>query len=79
VLVKIVHPKADSISIQDTPFHYCTPGRSSEIAFFLRGDFVEEALEPFLAYADRPVDGMRVYSYVPNTLIDAFIEENGVR
>ena len=76
MLIKINHPKADSISIQDSEFHWCRPGFSSEIAFFKRGSWVTEPIEPFADYHDGSVGDTAVYSYVPNTLIDAFLDEN---
>lgn len=78
-LIKIKHPMADEISIQDSQYHHCTVGESSEIAFFKNGDFVLTPIEPFADYhdgADKYGMTTSVYDYVPNSLIEAFLEEN---
>jgi len=76
--VKINHPLADRISIQDSKFHHCVPGVSSEVAFFKGNEFVVTPIEPFADYHDgSPADASTaVYDYVPNELIDAFLQEN---
>jgi len=77
---KIVHPKADEISVQATQYHMCRVGVSSEIAFFLNGDWVVDPIEPFADYHDGSTFDTAVYGFVPNDLIDAFLDENkGVR
>jgi hypothetical protein len=76
MIVKIDHPKADEISIQQSEFHYCRPGISSEIAFFYKGSWVTEPIEPFADYHDGAIADTAVYSYVPNELIFAFLDEN---
>lgn len=74
----IVHPMADEISVQDSSYHMCRPGISSEIAFFLNGEWVIEPIEPFADYHDgSDADASTaVYGWVPNELIDAFLHEN---
>ena len=77
---KIVHPKADEISIIDHSMSYAREGVSSEIAFFLNGEWVTEPIEPFADYHDGGYGDTAVYPYVPNDLIEAFLDENkGVR
>jgi hypothetical protein len=71
--IKINHPLATSISVQDTEHHYCTPGKSSEIAFFKAGKFVTEFIEPFEKYSMGNQGETMVYSFVPNELIEEFL------
>jgi hypothetical protein len=73
--IKINHPLATSISVQDSQFHYSTPGKSSEVAFFKDGKFVTQLIEPFSQYADAEVGDTLVYGWVPNELINEFLEE----
>lgn len=75
--VKIRHPKADEISIIDHEYAYCGEG-TSEIAFFLNGKWVTERIEPFSEYIDTIGGDTAVYGWVPNELIEAFLDENGV-
>ena len=76
-LVKIKHPNADTLSISNGEGIYSGPN-TSEIAFFLRGQWVVTPIEPFAEYHDgSPSDSSTaVYLYVPNALINAFISEN---
>jgi hypothetical protein len=74
---KIHHPMADEISIQDGQYHYCTPGVSSEIAFFMNRKWVTKHIEPFSPYADSIAGDTMVYGHVPNELIDEFLKEWG--
>ena len=71
--ISITHGMADAISIQDSPYHMCRPGVSSEIAFFLNREWVVEPLPEFAEYHDGSAYGTAVYSYVPNELIDEFL------
>jgi hypothetical protein len=73
----IVHPQADEISVQNSEYHMCRKGISSEIAFFLNGKWVCDPIEPFADYHDGSIGGTSVYGYVPDELIDAFMAENG--
>jgi hypothetical protein len=77
--VKIKHPQADTLSISTGAGAYAGM-HTSEIAFFLNGQWVVDPIEPFATYHDgSPSDSdTAVYPYVPNELIDAFIEENGI-
>jgi hypothetical protein len=75
--VKINHPLADSISIQDGEFHYCTPGVSSEIAFFKNRKWVTEVIPEFAEYSDGEVGDTSVYGWVPNEKINEFMERWG--
>lgn len=75
-LYRITHPLADEISVQDSEYHYCRPGMSSEIAFFLKGQWVVEPIPDFGAYHDGGYGDTAVYSYVPNELIRAFLVEH---
>lgn len=76
--IKINHPMADSISVQDSEYHHCVPGESSEIAFFKDSAFVVAPIEPFTLYhdgSDASVHDTAVYDYVPNELIDEFLNK----
>lgn len=76
--IKINHPLANRISVQNSPSHYCTPGQSSEIAFFRNGVFQTAIINEFAKYAlDNESDTM-VYSFVPNELIDEFLSKYSV-
>lgn len=73
---KIKHPMADTISIANDSFA-CSTEDTSEIAFFLKGKWVTEAIEPFADYYYGGTD-TAVYTWVPNELIDAFLDENAI-
>jgi hypothetical protein len=73
--IKINHPLAEKVSVQDSEFHYCTPGKSSEIAFFKNGEFVTEIISPFEKYSDGVASDTLVYAWVPNEIIEKFLEE----
>lgn len=73
--IKINHPMADSISVQDSPSHYCINGESSELAFLYRGRFQLETMEEFADYSEYSEGDTRVYSYVPNELVESFLEK----
>ena len=71
-LIKINHPLADRISVQDSPSHYA--GKfTSEVAFFRGGHFVTELIEPFAKYADAVCSDTLTYGWVPNNLIEEFL------
>jgi hypothetical protein len=74
--VKIKHPNADTLSISTGEGIYNGPN-TSEIAFFLNNEWVVLPIEPFADYHDgSPSDSSTaVYGWVPNELIDAFIEQ----
>ena len=72
--IKLNHPLADQISVQDTKYHHCTPGESYEIAFFKDGEWVLEPLPPFEQYAEEYGGDTLVYGYVPKNLITAFLD-----
>ena len=74
---KISHPMANRISIQNGPHHYCTPGKSSEIAFFMGKQWVTEVIPEFAEYADTDAGDTRVYGWVPNELIENFLQNFG--
>ena len=74
---KIKHPMADTISVVNHSIAYAGKN-SSEVAFFLRGEWVTEPIEPFADYHDGSELDSAVYGWVPNKLTDAFLAENGV-
>jgi len=73
--IQINHPLATSISVQDTEHHYCIPGVSSEIAFFKGGKFVTKLIKPFEEYSQGNESDTMIYSFVPNELIEEFLEK----
>jgi hypothetical protein len=74
----INYPMATHISIQDHSTHYCTPGVSSEIAFFKKGKWVVDVVPEFADYFDGATGGdTLVYGHVPNELIDKFLMKWG--
>jgi hypothetical protein len=77
--IRITHPKADTVSIVSGGLAYAGDN-TSEIAFFLKGEWVVDPIEPFADYHDGgPSDApSAVYLYVPDELIDAFLAENGI-
>lgn len=73
-LIKINHPLADRISVQDSPAHYA--GKfTSEVAFFRGGIFVTKLIEPFAKYAEVSNGDTLIYAWVPNNLIEEFLKE----
>ena len=72
--VKINHPLANRVSVQDSEYHQCTPGVSSEIAFFIGKKFQTQVIEEFAGYADGLEGDTLVYSWVPNEIIERFLE-----
>jgi hypothetical protein len=75
--MRINHPMADTISVVSHLGTY-SGNNTSEIAFFRKGEWVVTPIEPFADYHDgSPSDAdTAVYPYVPNDLIDAFLDEN---
>ena len=75
--MRIKHPMADTISVVNQ-FGTYSGDNTSEVAFFLKGEWVVTPIEPFADYHDgSPSDAdTAVYPYVPNDLIDAFLDEN---
>lgn len=76
--VKINHPMADTISIS-TGEHVYSGENSSEIAFFKNNDWVVIAIPEFSPYHDGSPSNSdtAVYPWVPNELINKFLEEWG--
>ena len=77
---KIKHPMADTMSVVNGLGTYSDTNYSSEVAFFLKGEWVVSPIEPFADYHEGSGCGWdadtAVYAYVPNDLIEAFLEEN---
>lgn len=76
--VKINHPMADTLSISTGENAYCGEN-SSEIAFFKNNDWVVIAIPEFCTYHDGSPSNSdtAVYPWVPNELINKFLEEWG--
>ena len=75
--IKINHPLADRMSVQNSPMHHAGEN-TSELAFFRNGVFQTAIIEEFANYASDNAGDTRVYDWVPNDLIDEFIELFGV-
>lgn len=70
--IKINHPMADQISLAKGPMGY-SGENSTEIAFFLKGQWVVDPIPEFAKYHDGSTDDTAVYPWVPNKLIDEFL------
>ena len=76
--IKINHPLADKISVQNSLHHYASQ-YTSEVAFFYKDKFQTIVLKEFADYADGIVGGdTLVYGYVPNDMIELFLNEHRV-
>ena len=75
MLIKINHPMANEISVQQSTWHMCTPTVSSEIAFFMNGRWVVEIIPHFRDFAEYSTGDTRVYGWVPNEMIDEFLKD----
>ena len=69
---KINHPMADTISISNGEGIYGGDS-TSEIAFFKNKNWVVVPIEPFAKYHDGSALDSAVYGWVPNDLIESFI------
>ena len=72
--IKINHPLADKISVQTSRFHYASEN-TSEVALFLKGKFQTVVVDEFADYADGQASDTLVYGFVPNDIIESFLEE----
>lgn len=73
--VPINHPLADSISVQNSSFHYAND-ECSELAFFKNGEFVLEIIPEFKGYeVDNFGSDTLVYSLVPDELVEKFLDQ----
>ena len=75
--IRINHPLADRISVQNSEYHHAGEN-TSEVAFFLNNKFQTEVIEEFANYADGLEGDTLVYSWVPNELIEKFLSEYSV-
>lgn len=75
--IKINHPLADRISVQNSPMHHAGEN-TSEVAFFRNGVFQTAIIEEFAKYASDNAGDTRVYDWVPNELIEKFLAEYSV-
>lgn len=73
---KIKHPMADTMSVIDHSLAY-SGKKSSELAFFHRGEWIVRPIPEFAQYHDgTPEDhDTAVYPWVPNELIKSFLEK----
>ena len=71
--IKINHPLADRISVQTSRFHYASEN-TSEVALFLKGKFQTVVVDEFAEYADGEASDTLVYGFVPNEIVDEFLE-----
>jgi len=75
----IKHPLADTMSVVNG-FGTYAGENTSEVAFFFKGEWVVAPIEPFADYHDGSDEDAdtAVYPYVPNDLIQSFIDENKI-
>ena len=71
--IKINHPLANRMSVQNSPSHHAGEN-TSEIAFFRNGVFQTAIIEEFAEYSSDAAGDTRVYDWVPNEKIEAFLE-----
>lgn len=76
--ISISHPMSDEIRIVDHQYAHCDNGISSEIAFFNNGKWVTSELPEFSEYSEGDCGETMVYGYVPNELIESFLEKHEV-
>lgn len=72
-LIDINHPYANRMSVQDSPSHYAGKN-TSEVAFFVNQKFQTRVIPEFAKYADGEAGGTLVYGWVPNELIENFLD-----
>ena len=72
--INITHSDADTMSIAKGVGAY-SDASSSEIAFFLKGEWVVPPIEYFAAYHDGFTTTTAVYGWVPNELIESFLDK----
>ena len=72
--IDITHSDADTMSIAKGVGAY-SDASSSEIAFFLKGEWVVPPIEYFAAYHDGFTTTTAVYGWVPNELIESFLDK----
>lgn len=70
--IKINHPLADRMSVQNSPMHHAGEN-TSEVAFFRNGVFQTAIIDEFAEYASDDTGDTRVYDWVPNELIENFL------
>ena len=71
--IRINHPLADRISVQNSEYHHAGEN-TSEVAFFLNNKFQTEVIEEFANYASDNAGDTLVYDWVPNNIIESFLE-----
>jgi hypothetical protein len=76
---QIKHLMADTISVIQGPGTFSS-SNSSEVAFFMKGEWVVAPIEQLAQYHDGSSQGAdsAVYPYVPNSIIASFIKEHKV-
>lgn len=75
--IAIDHPKAATVSVVNHTGTY-SDGDHSEIAFFDADDkWVTDVIAPFRPFFDGVFGDTAVYAFVPNFLIDEFLDEFG--
>ncbi|MCG3771141.1 MAG: hypothetical protein JW384_02321 [Nitrosomonadaceae bacterium] len=74
--ISLTHSEADTMSISTSQNAYSNES-SSEIAFFLKGEWVVTPIEYFAKYHDHwpSYATTAVYGWVPNELIESFLDE----
>lgn len=71
---RINHPMANRMSVIDHHIAYSGKG-TSELAFFQGRKWVTEPIPEFAAYHDNSDSDTAVYGWVPNKLVEEFLEK----
>lgn len=71
--IKINHPLAERISVQTSTRHHAGED-TSEVAFFIGRKFQTKVIKEFAGYADGIEADTLVYSWVPNEIVERFLE-----
>jgi hypothetical protein len=72
--IKINHPLAERISVQNSSRHHAGEN-TSEVAFFANKKFQTKIVKEFADYADGVEGDTLVYSWVPNKIVESFLDK----
>jgi hypothetical protein len=72
--IKINHSLADRMSVQTSPAHHAGEN-TSEVAFFANKKFQTKIVKEFADYADGVEGDTLVYSWVPNEIVESFLDK----
>ena len=72
--IKIDHPLSDRMSVQNSSRHHAGEN-TSEVAFFIGKKFQTKIVKEFADYSDGVEADTLVYSWVPNKIVENFLEK----